>query len=183
MRSYPTIFTIWPYLILLCAGLIGCGGGGGGSSPDSAGSIGLSLSRSRIDSGEVVTVVVTISQLNSLGGIVKLRFPTGLQYVSGTSFLRVSRSGETVLLDTGPARNRTRDESVFLAYFVDEEDLGDDGRAQLELLLKGNGEVEDGTVVVDIDINDPDIDDDSEFRARDPEITAEASAASEVVDD
>lgn len=177
-------------LVVLAAtiGLMGCGGGGGGSDSGSffgAANVDVRTTPSRIDSGDRTQVSIELSDVHENGIAVKIRFPAGLRYVPGSSFLMIDDKE----IDVDPTIIQT-DESEDLTYVVtyltqnqfrrtSEEYNGESGTLLLQ--LEGRKSVINGEVEVDPDVDDPSEGNDVEFDIRNPEFAAESSASIEVI--
>ena len=176
MRTFIT--TIFFASVLTLA--IACGGGGGGGEFTGAARVSLRISDSYIDSGERILVQVRLSEINDLGIIVKVRYPSGLSYVPNTSFLVLNNDAE---IDIGPTNNQTVSGTTYLVYFLSKSIFSRSDDGELEFILEGVGEVIDGTIEVDVDLDNPDVSNSSEFDSSNPNFTGEVEAGIEVVDD
>jgi hypothetical protein len=186
------ISSISTFLVLTTAGLLsgltGCGGGGGGSDTGSffgAANVNVRATPSRIDSGDRTQVSIELSDVHENGIAVKVRFPAGLRYVPGSSFLLVDEKK----IDVDPTIIQT-DESEDLTYVVtylsqnqfrrsSEEYNGESGTLLIQ--LEGRKSVINGEIEADPDVDDPDEGNDVEFDISNPEFVAESSASIEVI--
>ena len=167
--------------ILSVALLTGCGGGGGGGDDFiGAARLGVSLNPSVIDTGDHVKVSVHVSNVHEDGIALKVRYASGLNYVLGTAFLSVDEHE----IDVGPKVNAvsTADEYTYLVFYFTQSMFGEDEEGTLEFELEGTGEILDGRLEVDADVDDPLIDNDTEFNIEAPEFLAEDEAKIEVRD-
>lgn len=175
--------------VALCAGALACGGGGGGSGgSDSffgAANVDVRVSPSKIDSGDRTQVQIELSDVHENGIAVKIRFPSGLRYVPGSSFLLI----DSKEIDVDPTAVQT-DDAEDLSYVVtylsqnqfrrsSQEYNGESGT--LIIQLEGRKAVVDGEVEVDPDVDDPAEDNSIEFDISNPEFVAESSASIEVL--
>jgi hypothetical protein len=175
-------------VVLATTGLLGCGGGGGGSGSGpffGAANVDVRTTPSRIDSGDRTQVSIELSDVHENGIAVKIRFPAGLRYVPGSSFLLVDEKE----IDVDPTIIQT-DEAEDLSYVVtyltqsqfrrsSQEYNGESGTLLLQ--LEGRKSVIDGAIEVDPDVDDPAESNDIEFDISNPEFAAEGSASIEVI--
>lgn len=164
--------------------LIGCGGdssvsfGGGGAAL-----VSITANPNKIDIQDRTTVRIKLRDVNRNGIAVKIRFSNKLEYAPNTTFLRVL--GEDKKFD--PDFN-VRDGNVrYLVYFIkrsnfgdlpDEEDLetiSEEGELRLE--LTGRERIQNSTIEVDVDVDDPLIANDQEFSVEEPGFQSEAEAS------
>ena len=164
---------------LLATSLSGCGGGGGSDSDSSfsgAASVSLDLSPSSIDTGDRTLVQLWVGDVHDNGVAIKLRYPSGLSYVTGTAKVVVDEDEVSIK----PTVNvRTADRSTtYLVFFVPqklfrESDEPYQGQARLiQLQLVGKTLVQEGLVEVDVDVNDARVADTEEFTVAKPEFVA-----------
>ncbi len=151
---------------------LGCGGGGGGggTNEDLAATVSLTVSPGSIDTGDRTTVEVFIDDLNEDGAAIKIRFPTGLTYIVGTSELEVAGDA----LDVAPTNNVSGDSNNFLVYYFRKSTFGDDNGI-LRFKLTGVAKVADGKIEVDADLDDPNISNQTEFSVSTPNFDAQSS--------
>lgn len=166
------------FFTAICVLGIGCGGGGGGDSFVGAARVSVSSSPSRIDTGDRTLVKVEISEIHENGISLKIRFPTGLTYVSDTSFLTVG----STRFDVGPTVNRGDGTNIYLVYYFDSDTFGDGKRGTFVLELEGRSEVLEGMIEVDPDVDDLTIDNADEFDIDSPEFRSESDTSIEVLD-
>jgi hypothetical protein len=175
--------------VALCAGALACGGGGGGSGgSDSffgAANVDVRVSPSKIDSGDRTQVQIELSDVHENGIAVKIRFPSGLRYVPGSSFLLID-SKEIDVDPTAVQTDNAEDLSYVVTYLSQnqfrrssQEYNGESGT--LIIQLEGRKAVVDGEVEVDPDVDDPAEDNSIEFDISNPEFVAESSASIEVL--
>ena len=170
-----------PILILLVSLFLNfCGGGGGGgvsSAPDPA-HVTIDANPSSIDSGDRTAVTVDIYDVNDLGISLKIRYPTGLDYVVSSAHLEID--GQTYsAIPAGSEQSSS--EYSYLVFYFSKSVFGDES-GRLSLFLQGNGAV-DGQVQVDVDLDDPTLSNSSEFTVTDPKFNAQDAAGIEVRDD
>ena len=166
----------------------GCGGGGGSDGSDpffGAANVEVRVAPSRIDSGDRTQVQIELSDVHENGIAVKVRFPSGLRYVPGSSFLLV----ESKEIDVDPTIVQTA-EAEDLSYVVtylsqnqfrrsNQEYNGEPGTLLFQ--LEGRKTVVNGQVEVDPDVDDPEEDNATEFDIANPEFVAESAASIEVI--
>ena len=169
-----------PLLALsLAASLVGCGGGGGDDSSDFSGAatVSLSLAPSDIDSGDRTLVSVYVGDVHANGIALKFRYPDGLVYVPKSSMLVVDEKE----IKISPRVNVTSTDggSTYLVYFLSQKLFkrvkevynGEPGTVQFQLV--GKSAITDGLVEVDADVDDTNVDNDTEFNVATPEFLAE----------
>ena len=162
---------------IFCVLGLSCGGGGGGGGFIGAAIVSLSTSPNSIDTGDRSQVKTEISEVHENGIILKFRYPTGLTYVSDSSFLVVG----STRIDVGPSVNRGDGTHIYLVYFFD-ADIFRSGRAgTFTFELEARSEVTDGSVEVDPDVDDPEINNDNEFDLDNPEFRSESDSFIEVL--
>jgi hypothetical protein len=159
----------------LCSCGVG-GGGGGGSDFVGAAETSVEASPSTIDTGDRTEVKIDISDVHPNGIVLKVRIPKGLSYVPSSAFLTLDDDP----IDIGPKKNVTKDNYVYLVFFLTQAQFGDDGQGRISFQLVGNSSLEDGKIDVDADVNDPLKNDDTEFNASNPTFEPEASTDIEV---
>lgn len=148
----------------------GGGGGGGGGGEDVAALLSVSVSPGVIDTGDRTTVEVFIEQLNEDGAAVKVRFPTGLSYIAGSSVLEID--GDAI--DVAPTNNVSDASKNYLVYYFRKSTVGND-QAILRFKLSGTAAVASGEVEVDADLDDPNVSNQSEFVVTAPNFDAQGS--------
>ncbi len=170
------MLTVAPALATLmaavCVGSCGGGGGGGGgssSSPNYAGNLSFSVERDRIDPGDKTRVYAEINDLNPSGAILKFHYPTALRYVPGSATLFPDRDEETRVT---PFIEATADGQRYLVFFLYPSAAIDDSYISLYFDLKAVRSNPDAYVEVDLDNNDSQVPDSSEFRIADPRFSA-----------
>lgn len=165
-------------LIGLISLLSGCGGGGGGDGFIGAAQVSISATPNRIDTGDRTQLRISISEVHENGIALKIHHPDGLTYVRDSATLIV----EGADIDTGPLNNVSSETGVFLVFYFTQSIFGKNDRGELLLELEATGEVSDGSIEVDADVDDPLIDNENEFSVETPEFQGEVSASIEVID-
>jgi len=160
--------------------LNGCGGGGGGGGEDFIGAaqLRMSISPHRIDTGDRAELRIDISRVHKNGISLKIRFPKELDYVPASSSLNIDDSEN----DITPAVNQLKGSDVYLVYYISYDDIGDNTTGTLRLELEGKRELKDGAVEVDADVDDPAIDNATEFNIDKPEFGAEQEVSIQVTE-
>ncbi|MEZ4754763.1 MAG: hypothetical protein R3A13_10730 [Bdellovibrionota bacterium] len=144
MRLKILFFCMFCLLGLTSYGL-GCGGGGGGGGFVGAAVVNVSNSPRSIDTGDRTQVKTTISEVHDNGISLKFRYPTGLTYVSDSSFLIVGSSR----IDVGPTINQGDGTHIYLVYYFDADTFRSGRAGTLTFELEARSEVSDGRVEVD----------------------------------
>lgn len=166
-------------LIVALISLHGCGGGGGGGEDFiGAANVRITASPNRIDTGDRTLVKISIRDVHENGIALKVRFPVGLVYVRDSAVLTVGNSQ----VDAGPLNNVAPGDQIYLVYYFSRDIFGKEEHGDLRFELEATGEITDGQIEVDADVDDPLIDNEDEFDATAPEFLAESSASLVVVD-
>lgn len=121
-------------------------------------------------------VTVRISDVHTNGIVLKLRYPSGLRYVTASSLLTINDSEG----DATPRINDGSGNTTYLVFFFSQAAFGDN-EGVLTLELEGVSSISDGEIEVDADVDDPKIDNANEFSIDAPEFAAEDSATIDVV--
>lgn len=172
MMTSVKIIRIAAAILIPC--FAGCGGGGGGSSSStgSAAYVSINASPSTIDSGDRITVDISLEQVNDDGIILKVRYPRDLEYVLDSSILTADNSDQ----DISPSFNTAGDDGKnYLVYFLSSSRFDENGSGHVSFQLKGIDSVTEGQIEVDPDIDDPLIANPGEFDVDDPSFNAEDS--------
>jgi hypothetical protein len=172
-----SLFSILSTTLLL---LLGCGGGGGGSGDNFIGAaeVRIQASPEQIDSGDRTEVQITLSNLHPNGIALKIRYPKGLDYVNASSFITINDSDT----DVSPTINQTKGSDVYLVYYISADQIGENEEGTLYFELEGKDSIEDGEIEVDPDVDDPAIDNATEFNTEEPQFGAEDQVSIQVTD-
>jgi hypothetical protein len=169
-------------LTVVCAfGFAHCGGGGGGDGEGEfvgAARVDLTISPQRIDTGDRTEVRIRLSDIHENGIALKVRYPKGLDYVRGSSFIEVENSDQ----DVDPTVNQGVESEIFLVYYIAPDSLGRQKQGTLFFELEGRDSVDDGIIEVDADVDDPDINNSTEFDIERPEFQGEQESSIEVTE-
>lgn len=167
-------------LALPLALMASCGGGGGGGGDEFIGAaeVNINASPNEIDTGDRTQLSIRIRQVHENGIALKVRYPVGLTYVPASAVLSV----DGIELDATPTVNTTVDTAVYLVFYFSQSVFGDEIEGTLSLQLEGAGEITDGQIEVDPDVDDPDKPNSSEFDSAAPEFGAEDMVDIKVVD-
>ena len=176
-------------LSLFLTPIIGCGSGGGGSSNSSSGAANISVTASpkKIDIQDRTTVRIKLEEVNRNGIVVKVRYPSRLEYVAGTSFLKVDGDDRDITPDVSVQDGNKRYLVFFFprSYFGDVPDSEDQDQTstpgELRFELVGKDNLSDGTIEVDVDVDDPTIDNSVEFTLDNTAFQVESEASIEVI--
>lgn len=178
-------------LVLSSAFLISCDSGGSDESgPGSSGAAEVSITASpkKIDVQDRTMVRLSLADVNRNGIVVKIRFPSRLEYVAGTSYLKVDQEDRDVNPDVSVQDGSKRYLVFFFprSYFGDVPDSEDEDegseRGELRLELVGRERLSNGSIEVDVDVDDPTIDNSVEFSLDNTAFQAESDASIEVED-
>ncbi len=150
--------------------LSGCGGGGGGSDDYiGAATVELQVSPTMIDTADRMLVRARLGEVNDNGLALKFRYPLGLNYVPSSSSLTADNQS----MDISPSVNLVEGNFRYLVYYIPQSFFGKNKRGTVELLLEGVSRVLQGEVQVDADVDNPLIDNSSEFDSKNPDFAAE----------
>lgn len=158
--------------------LSSCSGGGSSDDGDFIGAAEVSLTASPkiIDTGDRTEVRIRIQHVNESGIALKIRFPSSLSYVP-SSAQRIVDGDEH---DASPTVNATKDDDVYLVFYFSQDDFDSDASGQVIVLLEGVSSEAEGFIEVDADVDDPAIDNSSEFSLEEPEFEAESDSKIQV---
>jgi len=168
--------------------ICGCGGGGGGSSDsDYSGSADASVytTPSRIDSGDRTEVSIDISNVNPNGIALKIKYPSGLQYVPSSAVLLVDE--KEVKLQPTVNVSASNEPAVYLVFYLKQRQFRPTGQeytgqtGTVVFQLVGMGPVDGGEIEVDPDVDDRAVDNAVEFNVSQPHFVAESSAGITVI--
>lgn len=154
-------FFLLVFLVFVACSSSGSGGVSGPAEAD------IDVTPFRIDTGDKTTVTVLLRNLESEPVIVKVSVPVELFYVTDSAFI----VEDGVLIDTGPIENS----DGFLGFFFYPSDYSRDGTLELIFEIEAASDLALGSVGVDVDFNDPDISDRTEFDTTAPQFTAQAT--------
>ncbi|MCB0330754.1 MAG: hypothetical protein KDD70_13865 [Bdellovibrionales bacterium] len=159
--------------------LSSCGGGGGNDDEAFSGGarVVISLTPSNIDVGDRTRITIQVFDVNEDGIIVKLNYPDALSYVEETASLEVDGDESDITPDVDVAGD---DEDRFLVFFLSEDDFDRDAEGTIRVELQANDSVNDGEISVDIDVDDPQIPNESEFSVDSPQFQPEDTVTIEV---
>jgi hypothetical protein len=177
-------------LVTLLAGvqLSGCGGGGGSDDSDFVGAatVRITARPSEIDTGDQTKISTEVGNVSPDGIALKFRFPSGLRYVPNSASLEVNDDST----EFSPTVNQSasRNDDNYVVFFLTQSAFQQSGQdyngesGTFTFKLEGVSEVQNGLVEVDPDVDDPDIDNSTEFSVDSPEFSAEDEATIQVQD-
>ena len=142
----------------------------GDSSEGDPAQISLTVSPTIIDSGDRMDVYVTVSDLTQDDIAVKVRFPKQLSYVYDSSSLTINET----IYDASPLSDDTDSTYRYLVYYFNREDFEPQGEGVLYFSLDGESDVASGTIGIDSDFDDSQVDDRYEFDVANPQFDAQA---------
>ncbi len=153
---------------------VGCGGGGGGGGGFvGAANVSLQARPTSIDTGDNTRLTVQISEVHEDGIALKVRFPKALTYVPDSAIL----DADDTEYDVTPEDNVSINNYTYLVFYFDRSTFGNADFGSFTLELKAKTEVEDETIGVDADIDDPLVDNTHEFQSDNPEFAAESEVS------
>ena len=179
MTRHLTSFLWISMFVVLSIGASGCGMGGGGGGGEFVGAavVSVTTSPSRIDVGGRTRTTSDISEVHENGIALKFRFPKGLSFVRDSAMLEVDGQEYGVDPDFAESSGAFK----YVVFFLSNDSFGRHGYGRVSFELRGEDTVENGYIEVDADVDDPLIDNASEFSVDDPEFSAESDAYIEVV--
>jgi hypothetical protein len=164
--------------------LVGCGGGGSVSfGGGGAALVSITANPKKIDIQDRTMVRIKLKEVNRNGIAVKIRFSNKLEYAPNTTFLRVLGEDKKFEPDFNVRDGNVR----YLVYFIERSNFGDlpeeddlettSEEGELRLELTGRERIQNSTIEVDVDVDDPLIPNDQEFSVEEPGFQAEAEAS------
>ena len=165
------------FFALFLLQLNACGGGGGGGSSSSPAQGSVRASPSSIDSGDTTTVTVDIREVDQTF-ILKVRYPSGLSFVQSSAMMELSDTDG--IFSHSPAEFNS-DESTYLIFFLNPNQFSSDGRGKLSFNLIGD-ETTSGQIGIDMDVENPDVDNSFEFSVANPNFTLISDTSIRVTD-
>jgi hypothetical protein len=171
--------------LLVCTGLllagISCGGDGDDSFFSGVALVDVSAIPAVIDVGETTYVEVEVDDVDvdrHSSFFLKVRYPAGLSYVSGSSELDVA--GE--IFNRSPDRQFFQDGYEYIVYFISAIDSDFEDDFKLIFRLRGNSRISSGQIEVDPDVDDGSIPNDVEFDDENPDFNSEEQTSIEVLE-
>lgn len=154
--------------------LASCGGGGGGSDDTFIGAAQIisKTSPKTIDTGDRSRLTVEMSEIHADGIVVKIRYPEGLDYVSGSAQIEI----DGVNNDLEPDFESNANGNNYLIFLLSQASFGLKNTGLLSLELVGLDEIISGKIEVDADVRS----DDFSFDPQNPDFTSEGSASIKV---
>ena len=157
-------------LICVIAFSISCGtGGGGGLSNGPSANANIAVDPNHIDSGDRTSVTVDIASIDEEAIAIKIRFPIGLTYISGSAFYLTS--GVEVV--SNPTNNESDTTHTYLVFYLNRDGFADSGTGTLYITLEGVSDITDDIIEIDIDLDDPDEGNGTEFDISNPQFDAQ----------
>ena len=144
---------------ILCV-LSACGGSGSSTGYSGAANVNIDASPQDLDVGDRTTVELDISDVNSDGIILKIRYPIELEYIAGTAKLYVDGDSRSATPSTIDSVN----DETYLVFRITESNLGDNNHGTLAFQLRGASGIEDAKIAID-----PDVDSTTPFDPQNPE--------------
>jgi hypothetical protein len=125
-----------------------------------------------IDAGDRTLIKTSISEVHEDGISLKYSYPAGFDYVFKSATLKAN-DGED---DVTPVFNGVKDDLVYLVFFFSAEAFGESQQGELSFELEANDDGSSGSVMVDADVDDSQIENGSEFSVDEPQFQSEAEA-------
>ena len=146
-----------------------CGGGGGGGSDTFVGAaiVNIDSVPRETDPGKRVQVTARINEVHPDGIFLKLRYPDGFSYATGTASFSAQDSDRKLT----PQFNQTDEVegTTYLVFNLTRALFTEENEGTLVLELNSDSEVRSGKIELDADVNDPTIADLQEFSVENPE--------------
>ena len=145
-----------------------CGGGGGGSDAFvGAAIVNIDAVPRETDPGKRVQVTARINEVHPDGIFLKLRYPDGFSYATGTASFSAQDSERKLT----PQFNQTDEVegTTYLVFNLTRALFTEENAGTLVLELNSDSEVRSGKIELDADVNDPTIADLQEFSVENPE--------------
>jgi hypothetical protein len=158
--------------------LTGCGGGGGGSdeseNDQGPATVKLAVDPKKFDSGDHTEVIVTLRSFKETAVALKVRFPVALSYVQESGIIIVDDVAE----ERKPNVKKADTEFGYAVFYISTTKLGIDLDDTVEIVfeLVGNESVEAGKIEIDVDIDDPKVENNEEFVVATPKFDPQAEA-------
>ena len=159
MRNLSSLVLLFS-LLCACGGLPGLGGGGSGGTPEEelddplqAANVSISADPGSLGLGDRSLVSVAISEVNTTGVILKIRYTGTLRYVERSAAINLSESSTAVEPFSGPNGART----TYMAFYFPRSSFDADRSGRLTFQLRAmSTETTNTTMVeVDTDVHDP----------------------------
>ncbi len=143
-----------------------CGGGGGGGGSDFIGpaEVELQASPSTIDIGDNVRVTAVVTQVNDDGIALKFKYPKELAYVPDSAYLFIGDTKKNI----SPTVNASDSDDTYLVFYLAQSRFSEDHNGSIVVDLKANETVAKASIGVDADVDDPLIDNATEFAIATP---------------
>jgi hypothetical protein len=145
-----------------------CGGGGGGSDAFvGAAIVNIDAVPRETDPGKRVQVTARINEVHPDGIFLKLRYPDGFSYATGTASFSAQDSERKI----PPQFNQTDEVegTTYLVFNLSRTLFTEENEGTLVLELNSESEARSGKIELDADVNDPTIADLQEFSVENPE--------------
>lgn len=157
--------------ILLVALCTACGGGGGDGTIEPA-QVKIKVTPDVIDSGERTRVRLELYSFSDSKVIVKVRYPSGLNFVTDSAAYLVDNQD----VEIEPDVEAEGDSQDYLVFFVNTDELNNPDKLELLFQLRGVEDVTPSQIEVDIDLDDEDITNSEEFSVETPQFDVQESA-------
>lgn len=171
----------------LGCGNLDFGSGSGGESDETeagntfAAAVTLRVSPKDADTGDRVSVLVEIQDVNEEGILLKIRYPRAYDYYPNSAFLRSDR-----LIDISPIANgHSRvegDKTDYLVFSLPRAAFGRGNFGEVSVQLYAATAVKSGKIEVDADLDSGEAFDKAPFTLRNPNFSAESEVTISVTD-
>ncbi len=161
-------------IITGCLSLSSCGTGKKDGRFGGTAYVDVSNEPSTIDVGDATFVTVRVDDIEDDAFFLKIRFPTGLEYLLGSSF--IESNGEDFPREPDRSFTNNADRKNYIVYFISKAEIDNEKNTRITFDLVGTSRVSDGRVEVDPDIDNPNIPNEREFDTQNPQLEAEADS-------
>lgn len=159
---------------LVAAASCGVGGGGGGGSDSSQnyeGYTDFQLERDSLDSGDYTDVTLTVYDINQNGIFVKFHYPASLRFMAGSA---MTYSGDAdTWQKTSPLAATSTGTDKYLVFTVSPPPADQTNRVTISFTMKAVSGDQSAYIEVDLDNNNPNVPDNLEYNANDPQFTSD----------
>jgi hypothetical protein len=176
IRSLSRLLVVLSALGLLVAGCGGGGGGGGGFN--GAARVSVQASPDTIDAGDRTLIKTTVSEVHPDGISLKFAYPAGFDFVFESASLKTGNDESEVT----PVFNGVKNDEVFLVFFFSPQSFGDSEQGELTFELEANDDGSSGSIMVDADVDDSQVDNSTEFSIEEPQFQSESEASIRIRD-
>ena len=176
---FSTISRLIKYSVIIIS-LVAISGCGSSSNDGFFGAafVEVDASPNSIDIGDATFVTVRVEDVDDDSIFLKVRFPEGLSYLRGSGQIRVG--GEEFSREPDLVFSQEEENKNFIVFFLSRQEFQDRDESIVSFDLVGISRVSESDIEVDPDIDDPNIDNQSEISFDDPKFQSEDSVRIQV---